>query len=397
MKKMTTILKLLYQSTLIPSYIYKSNEKIHSFPEQESYILPPVEYTKKMMQSSKKISYLSTSFFAYYGVIKIKNMTDSSIIVGPVSQIHYSKDTLRTMKKEFVISEHNSMQFDDFFKAIPPMQLQQFLNHLVTIHFLINEEEIKYIDLIELGSENISIKTKQTKNIYEKKEISYFNNSYDVETRMLKYVELGNKEGLDQFIEQPFITHEGVMARDNLRQAKNTSIVTITLITRAAIRGGLDTEAAFQLSDLYIQQVEQLTSLESIQNLSQEVLYHFTKKVAEVKFSLTDNPDLKKITQYIMKNTNQMITVNNIAEHFGYSRTHLSSKFKKEMGIKLSSFITVCKLEEAKNLLLYTNKSISNISNYLCFSSQSHFQTVFKKNYGITPVSFRKKMRIELN
>ncbi|MEZ2716009.1 helix-turn-helix domain-containing protein [Niallia circulans] len=67
------------------------------------------------------------------------------------------------------------------------------------------------------------------------------------------------------------------------------------------------------------------------------------------------------------------------------------------MDIKLSSFITVCKLEEAKNLLLYTNKSISNISNYLCFSSQSHFQTVFKKNYGITPVSFRKKMRLELN
>ncbi|MED3794948.1 helix-turn-helix domain-containing protein [Niallia alba] len=391
MKNIMTILKLLYQSTLIPSYIYISGERIHSFPEQESYMLPPVEYTKKMVKSKKEITYLSTSFFAYYGVIKVKDRTDTLIIVGPVSQIHYSKDTLRTMKKEFVISEQNSIQFDDFFKAIPPMQLQQFLNHLVIIHFLINEEEIKYTDLIELESENISIKTKQTENVYEKKEISYFNNSYNVETRMLKYVELGNREGLNQFIERPFITHEGVMARDNLRQAKNTSIVTITLITRAAIRGGLDTEVAFQMSDLYIQQVEQLTTLESIQNLSQEVLFHFTKKVAEAKFSITDNPDLKKITQYIMKNTNQIITVNNIADHFGYSRTHLSSKFKKEMGINLNSFITVCKLEEAKNLLLYTNKSISDISNYLCFSSQSHFQTVFKKNYGITPASFRKK------
>ena len=47
------------------------------------------------------------------------------------------------------------------------------------------------------------------------------------------------------------------------------------------------------------------------------------------------------------------------------------------------------KLEEAKSLLIYTDKTISEISEYLCFSTQSYFQNVFKKKYGQTPKEFR--------
>ncbi|NSK10056.1 helix-turn-helix transcriptional regulator [Blautia sp. MSK.20.9] len=46
-----------------------------------------------------------------------------------------------------------------------------------------------------------------------------------------------------------------------------------------------------------------------------------------------------------------------------------------------------CKLEEGKELLQYTNKSIST---FLCFSSQSHFQTAFKKQFGMTPNECRR-------
>ena len=46
-------------------------------------------------------------------------------------------------------------------------------------------------------------------------------------------------------------------------------------------------------------------------------------------------------------------------------------------------------LEEAKSLLTYSDKTLSEISNYLCFSSQAYFQTVFKKKYGLTPKQYR--------
>ncbi len=56
-----------------------------------------------------------------------------------------------------------------------------------------------------------------------------------------------------------------------------------------------------------------------------------------------------------------------------------------------SEFIMRCKLEEAKALLAYTDKSLSEISSYLCFSSQAYFQNVFKKKYGITPNAYRRQ------
>ena len=61
------------------------------------------------------------------------------------------------------------------------------------------------------------------------------------------------------------------------------------------------------------------------------------------------------------------------------------------MGFTIGSFITRCKLEEAKSLLTYSEKSLAEISNYLCFSSQPHFQSLFKKQYHMTPLEYRKK------
>ena len=66
-------------------------------------------------------------------------------------------------------------------------------------------------------------------------------------------------------------------------------------------------------------------------------------------------------------------------------------RFKEELGIHIGAFITRCKLEEAKSLLTYSDKSLSEISNYLCFSSQSYFQNVFKKKFGITPLQYRRQ------
>ncbi|SDZ57282.1 YSIRK-targeted surface antigen transcriptional regulator [Evansella caseinilytica] len=391
MEKIKTMLKLLYQSTLIPAYIYHNETLVEMFPDYAGNTPPFTGYLNSLLAADKKVGYLSTSFYGYYGAMKVNQLADTVIIAGPVSQIPYSKDTFRIMKKECLVPKEREQSFDAFFNAIPPMQLQQFIHHLITIHYFINKEEIKFTELFQLTTQTPEINEKQAVNVYEKKENNYFNNSYEVETQMLKNVELGNEAGLLRFINEPFITHEGVLANNSIRQAKNTYIVTITLITRAAIRGGLETEVAFQLSDLYIQQIEKLSTLEAIQTLCQEALFNFTKRVAEVRYSVSKDEDIYRMTQYVYKNTNKSITVNDIAAHFGYSRTYLSHKFKKESGMNLSHFITMCKLEEAKILLKRTNKPISEISNFLCFSSQSHFQTAFKKHCGCTPASFRKK------
>ncbi|MDD4156395.1 MAG: AraC family transcriptional regulator [Candidatus Cloacimonetes bacterium] len=59
--------------------------------------------------------------------------------------------------------------------------------------------------------------------------------------------------------------------------------------------------------------------------------------------------------------------------------------------MSITEFIIQCKIRDAKRLLRYSEKTLCEISNYLCFSSQSYFQTVFKKDTSLTPSKYRQK------
>jgi AraC-like DNA-binding protein len=205
-------------------------------------------------------------------------------------------------------------------------------------------------------------------------------------------VENGELEKVTAFIEESFEIHEGRMSPDELRQAKNTAIVFITLITRAAIRGGSDMDSTFQLSDRFIQQIESYSSREPIQHLMQEVLFELTDRVRKIKMGEVNDPEFTPLIRYIKKNINQPLSVTLLADEFGYSRSYLSTLFKKKNNLSVQAFITKCKIDEAKQLLSCTDKPISTISNYLCFSSQSHFQTAFKKAAGVSPAKYRRGM-----
>ena len=75
--------------------------------------------------------------------------------------------------------------------------------------------------------------------------------------------------------------------------------------------------------------------------------------------------------------------------HNGKSRAYLCKKFHDELDMGIAAYILRCRLREAKLLLRYTEKPLGEISNFLCFSSQSHFQNVFKKHCEMTPMEYR--------
>lgn len=102
-------------------------------------------------------------------------------------------------------------------------------------------------------------------------------------------------------------------------------------------------------------------------------MYDFAERVNSTKLPDKVSNIVYKCIQYVSTNTNENITVSDIAEHVNRSRSFISRTFKSEI------------------LLKFTDKSISEISNYLCFSSQSYFQNVFKRNYNLTPNQYRKK------
>ena len=156
----------------------------------------------------------------------------------------------------------------------------------------------------------------------------------------------------------------------------------------------MDVETAYLLSDTYIKEMEKLLDVSEVGKLQLAAIYDFAERMARSRIPLDMTKDIYDSIQYISTHLNERISVESVAESIGKSRSYLSRKFKSELGFQISDYIMRRKLEEAKVLLSYTDKSLSEISEYLCFSSQPYFQNVFKKKYGVTPGEYRKKVEL---
>lgn len=394
---LTQFCNSFYHSLNIPVYLYKEQNFLLSYPSQAIQTLPPDPYLHILQNSLGSLSYCFTSFHALYGCINL-HKTNELIVFGPVNALPYTSEQLFRIRKEYSVTAEDSDTFNLFLNAIPQMRCEQFLQLLSFLNYTLTDELIPIRALI---SENASsefdrsINEDYFSNAYVFSDSVVSDNNVQIEQKLLTYIERGDLKGLHDFFSNSMTQpHIGYMATDNLRQAKNTFIVTITLATRAAIKGGVSSFHAYRLSDTYIRQVETLYSIDAINLLSLQAISDFTERTHAAGQPLKKaSADMLQIITYVQEHMNEHVTVESIATEFGYNRSYLSRKFKRDLGFDLGAFINRCKLETAKNLLSYTDKSLSDISISLCFSSQSHFQNLFKKQFGLTPMQYRRQTK----
>lgn len=81
-----------------------------------------------------------------------------------------------------------------------------------------------------------------------------------------------------------------------------------------------------------------------------------------------------------------------ISEKLGYDYTYLANTFSEVKGITIQHFIILNKIERVKELLLYDELNLTEISYMMHYSSVSHLSNQFKKITGLTP-SYYKKLK----
>lgn len=399
MNSLMTIARLTFQTFRIPVYVYHSGNLSLSFPQQEKICHPPVHIVKKI--TGQEYLTCFTDYHTCFCKLPCMRKPDMLFILGPVSSLPYSSETLKQMHRDYVVAADKRELFNDFFRQIPTMTHIDFFHILRVVYYMLNSVEIPLDSFLQeiyvqdsAGDKNL--RSEHASQIYRQKTSETENNSYEVEKLILTLVENGDTEGMRHFISNVPPYHAGIVANDVLRMQKNYFISTYTLATRAAIKAGLPTADAFQLSDLYISRLETFSTMNAVNQLFASAMLDITALVQKHRETLhtqflqdLDVP-VRKCILYVQKNINQYLSVQSIADALGYHRVYLSSCFSKAMDFNLNDYIYRCKLEEGKTLLAYTDKSISEISSYLCFSSQSHFQLRFKKAFHITPAEYRK-------
>lgn len=104
-----------------------------------------------------------------------------------------------------------------------------------------------------------------------------------------------------------------------------------------------------------------------------------------------------KAIQYIRLNYNDSdLTVSNIASHIGITRTHLYRIFDQQSHQSVQNCITDFRLKKAVMLLENSTSAIGDIALSCGFSDQSHFSSMFKKKYQLSPSQYRKQLSLKM-
>ena len=388
--------KEYFSVTNIPVSLLKKNEAVYStignycsIESTRYWKTAPVERTPDFYRYSPDIE---------YGGVQIEG-TDYLMILGPVFSVPVTKEIVKTYMRENAVSLKHEEAITEFLCSIPRITHQQFSRHLALLYMSLNQKDIPLETFYSQSDARIFQREEQnlsqmTNNLENDKR----HNSYYFEQELYQRIKEGNIEKLNQFLENSRIDpEEGKLANTPLRHAKNLFILlTAKTAMLAAIPGGLDIEKTYQLVDLYIQECERMQTIEAVSSLQYAMIQDFCHRTGDTHIPEGISSEVYKCMNFIRSHTNENISVSDVADHINRSDSYTMKHFKEELGINMGAYIIRCKLEEAKSLLTYSEKSLAEISSYLCFSSQSYFQNVFKKQYGITPLQYRKQTKSRL-
>lgn len=214
---------------------------------------------------------------------------------------------------------------------------------------------------------------------------------YEKEFEFYECVKNGDVEKVKELMTPLGAEGSGQLSEDPLRNLKYHFIVTVALMTRFSVEGGLGMEKAYTLSDLYIQKADKCLTADELHTVHREAVLDYTEQMSRAaKGNIYSKPIIMAM-DYIYDHLHSKIYEEDIAEYVGLSGAYLSRLFHKEVGVTVSTYISVKRVETAKNMLRFSDYSPLDIGNYLAFSTHSHFIRTFKKYTGMTPKEYRKR------
>lgn len=234
---------------------------------------------------------------------------------------------------------------------------------------------------------------------FVKREDDFQRAPYNPEIEFYSTIQAGDVKKVKKLCaDEPFTNKPGLgkLSSDPLQNLKYHFVITTALCARYCISAGMDLSVAYGLSDLYIQKADRAASIDEIAALHPVMCLDYTKRMHALHKKNVCSAPVAKCIDHIYDNLHTRITVEELAGHVGLNPSYLSRLFKKETGYTISGYIRRQKLETAKNMLIYSEYSASQISSTLAFPSQSYFTDIFHKFTGFTPIEFRKKYQSTL-
>jgi AraC-like DNA-binding protein len=134
-------------------------------------------------------------------------------------------------------------------------------------------------------------------------------------------------------------------------------------------------------------------------------IYKLTSNLKDERFSLllsllikqlevqrilqTEPPLVNEIKNYIRLNLDKKITLLDISNHTHYSVSHCEMLFHKTTNLSITAYLIKKRIEKSKLLLIERSLPLPEVAEAVGFSDYNYFSRTFKKETGISPLSYR--------
>jgi len=211
------------------------------------------------------------------------------------------------------------------------------------------------------------------------------------ERALIQKVKIGDRTGAKEILNSILGT---ILFKDigDLGILKVRLLELLTVLSRAAVEGGVDVHTMLEKNLAYVNKVMQIDTQEELCAWISEALNEFLELVYSSR-------DARKMTQirpaieYIDAHFDRAITLAQIARASHLSVSRLAHLFKEQMGVTPIDYLTGVRIERAKALLLGTDRSCTEIGFLAGYRNPSYFTRTFKLFAGMTPRQFRARNR----
>lgn len=216
---------------------------------------------------------------------------------------------------------------------------------------------------------------------------------YKYEKELLDCVRKGDYEKfVKRFVKEtpPTYYSFGKVAHNELKQVEYFTIGQIMLFGRAAIEGGVNPYDSYDISDMLLQELSSKHTIENYEKVQRKCIQEYFAAVKKAQSIAASSFHVEKCKYYISRHLRSEFTISDIADYVGLTPKYLGELFHQHEPCTLKQFIIQERLNAAKNMLKYSDQTISAIADSLCFQNQSYFGALFKKETGISPARYRK-------
>ncbi len=316
-----------------------------------------------------------------------KNFLRGIHTLGPAYSGRNSYENIKKELDKHNLSVSNRIKVFKLFDHIPIIPTNQLFQYAVMLHYCVTGKQITTNDLHftekasqKPSSSEINLITEEHRGIWI------------AEQEFMKMLREGNPDYLNA-LAHSYSLSDGPRfdVGDSLRRAKSTSIVLLTLCSRAAIEGGVNPSVAYTLNDYYMQMIEDCKSIAETSATCNTLMEDYVQRVRQEKTKKAISGQIRSVCEYITMHIKEKLSITQLAEQAGYTEYYFSHKFKNEIGCSVADYIKHEKIQQAKLLLSGTKMNIQEISDELSFGSRSYFSSSFQKETGLSPSEYREQ------